>query len=84
MIEWEALREHWAMTTYVLFLILILGIPFLLYCLWNFGRALRPRRSHAVFSSGSRRSSPFGTVPVPRFPRRPHIVQVRGEGRMAS
>ena len=33
------------MTTYLLALILALGIPFLLYCLWNFGRELRPRTS---------------------------------------
>jgi hypothetical protein len=72
------------MTTYALILILIVGIPFLLYCLWNFGCELRPRRSHAVFSSGSRRPSPLGAVPLSQLRGRPHMVQVRGEGRMAS
>jgi hypothetical protein len=72
------------MTAYVLLLILILGIPFLLYCLWNFGRELRPRKSHAVFSSGSRRPSPLGAVPVSQLRGRPHTVQVQGESRMAS
>ena len=45
MIEREGLKEDWSMTTYLLALILALGIPFLLYCLWNFGRELRPRTS---------------------------------------
>ena len=51
------------MTVYVLAFILIVGVPFLLYCLWNLGRELRPRRSSASLSSTS-----FGrksTRPVP-------------------
>ncbi len=51
MIEREGLKEDWSMTTYLLALILAVGIPFLLYCLWNFGRELRPRTSRAVLSS---------------------------------
>lgn len=41
------------MITYALGLILAVGIPFLLYCLWNFSRELRPRKSTAVLSSSS-------------------------------
>jgi hypothetical protein len=41
------------MTAYVLALILIVGVPFHLYCLWNFGRELWPRRSRATLSARS-------------------------------
>jgi hypothetical protein len=33
------------MALYALALILFLGIPFLLYCLWNFSRELNPRKT---------------------------------------
>lgn len=38
------------MIAYVLVAILLVGIPFLLYCLWNFGRELKPRRSRIALS----------------------------------
>jgi len=41
------------MTVYVLAFILIVSVPFFLYCLWNFERELRPRRSSASLSSTS-------------------------------
>jgi hypothetical protein len=38
------------MMQYLLAAILLMGIPFLLYCLWNFARELRPYGSRAVVS----------------------------------
>ena len=72
------------MTVYLLALILAVGIPFLLYCLWNFRRELRPRRSSAVFSSSSSRQVAIRAVPMFRFSSQPPIVQLRDEGRVAS
>ena len=45
------------MTAYLLVLILALGIPFLLVCLWNFSRELTPRTSNVAPPSGERGSS---------------------------
>jgi hypothetical protein len=72
------------MIAYLLAAILALGIPFLLYCLWNFARELRPHRSRAVLSSSSSRRVALATVPMSRFRSEPHIVQLRDEGRAAS
>jgi hypothetical protein len=38
------------MITYLFAAIFLVGIPFLLYCLWNFARDLKPYRSSAVVS----------------------------------
>ena len=84
MIEREGLKEDWSMTTYLLALILALGIPFLLYCLWNFGRELRPRTSKAVLSPSSSLRVALSAAPMSRFRGRPHMVQLRDEGRAAS
>ena len=84
MIEREGLKEDWSMTAYLLALILAVGIPFLLYCLWNFGRELRPRTSRAVLSSSSSRRVALSAIPVSRFRSQPHSVQLRGEGRAVS
>ena len=84
MIEPEGLNEDWSMTTYVLALILALGIPFLLYCLWNFGRELRPRTSRAALSPSSSLRVGLSAAPMSRFRSQPHIVQLRDEGRAAS
>ena len=83
MIDREGLKEDWSMTTYLLALILALGIPFLLYCLWNFGRELRPRTSRAALSPNSSRIA-LSAAPMSRFRSQPHIVQLRDEGRAAS
>jgi hypothetical protein len=83
MIDREGLKEDWSMTTYLLALILALGIPFLLYCLWNFGRELRPRTSRAALSPSSSRIA-LSAAPMSRFRSQPHIVQLRNEGRAAS
>ena len=65
-------------------LILALGIPFLLYCLWNFGRELRPRTSRALLSSSSSRRVALSAIPMSRFRSQPHRVQLRDEGRAVS
>ena len=72
------------MTTYLLALILALGIPFLLYCFWNFGRELRPRTSRAALSPSSSLRVALSAAPMSRFRSRPHIVQLHDEGRAAS
>jgi hypothetical protein len=72
------------MTAYLLALILALAIPFLLCCLWNFTRELRPRRSSAVLSSSSPRAVALRSMPMSRFRSQPHIVQLRDESRAAS
>ncbi len=72
------------MTAYLLLLILAVGIPFLLYCLWNFARELKPHRSRAVVSSPFTRPDEFRTVPASLFRSRPQIVSLRNEGRAAS
>ena len=72
------------MTVYLLALILALGIPFLLYCLWNFGRELRPRTSRAVLPSSSSRHVALSAIPMSRFRSQPHSVQLRDEGRAVS
>ena len=72
------------MTAYLLGLILAVGIAFLLYCLWNFCRELRPRTSAAVLSSSARVVSTLSAIPMSRFRSQPHIVELRDEGRIAS
>ena len=72
------------MTTYLLALILALGIPFLLYCLWNFGRELRPRTSRTALSPSSSLRVALSAAPMSRFRSRPRVVQFRDEGRAAS
>ena len=72
------------MTTYLLVLILALGIPFLLYCLWNFGRELRPHTSRAALSSRSSLRVALSSAPMSRFRSQPHMVQLGDEGRAAS
>ena len=84
MIKLENLKEDWSMTTYLLALILAAGIPFLLYCLWNFGRELRPRTPRATSSPSSSLRIALSAAPFSRFRSQPHIVQLRDEGRAAS
>ena len=61
------------MAPYALALILLLGIPFLLYCLWNFARELKPRKSR-VFAHSSLPA--WGSIrALPRFrPRRQNAL----------
>lgn len=51
------------MAPYALALILLLGIPFLLYCLWNFAREVKPRRKRALMFSALPSCSQPGRVP---------------------
>jgi hypothetical protein len=71
-------------TAYLLALILALGIPFLLYCLWNFSRELRPRRSASFLSSSSPRQVAFNAMPMSGFRSQPQTIQLRHQGRTAS
>ena len=64
--------------------VLAVGIPFLLYCLWNFSRELRPRTSRALLSSSSSRRVALSAIPMSRFRSQPHSVQLRDEGRAVS
>ena len=72
------------MTAYLLVFILAVGIPFLLYCLWNFARELKPHRSGVVVSSALTQADMLRTVPKSQFRSRPQIVSLRNEGRAAS
>jgi len=58
------------MIQYILVAIVLVAIPFLLYCLWNFAREIDPRRSRVVVAAISSaapsraiRSSSFRTEP---------------------
>jgi len=62
------------MTIYVFALILTVGVPFLLYCLWNFGRELRPRRSSAILCTRSFGSKSTRSMPVSEFAGPSHVV----------
>jgi hypothetical protein len=55
------------MTAYLLLVILAVGIPFLLYCLWNFSREFRPRTSRAVLSSRASHRVALSAIPLSRF-----------------
>jgi hypothetical protein len=72
------------MTAYLLVLILGVGIPFLLYCLWNFARDLRPHRSAAVLSTPLTRTKVLRTRPASRIGSRSQVASLRHEGRAAS
>jgi hypothetical protein len=72
------------MVPYVLALILAVGIPFLLYCLWNFSRELRPRSSASVLSSSSPTQVALSAIPMSRFRSQPHTIQLRHQRRTAS
>jgi hypothetical protein len=72
------------MTAYLLLVILAVGIPFLLYCLWNFSRELRPRTSSAVLPSHSSHWVALSEIPLSRFRSQPNAVQLRHQSRAAS
>ena len=67
------------MIAYAFALILAVGIPFLLYCLWNFSRELRPSRSASVLSSSSPHQVALSATPMSRFRSQPHTVQLRNQ-----
>ena len=72
------------MIAYALGLILAVGIPFLLYCLWNFARELSPRTSTTVLSSSSQRHGTHSAIAMSRYKRQPQTVQLLHQGRTVS
>jgi hypothetical protein len=70
------------MTAYFLVAILLVGIPFLLYCLWNFGRELRPRKSRFVMSSSFRTTNRPESISAFRAQR--PIIYLQEGGRSTS
>jgi len=72
------------MAAYLLLVILAVGIPFLLYCFWNFSRELRPRTSSAVLSSRASHRVALNAMPMSRFRSQPQTIQLRQQGRTAS
>lgn len=72
------------MTVYVLALVLTVGVPFLLYCLWNFGRELRPRRSAATLYSPSFGQNSPRPVAVSGLSRTTRAVPLLQKRRTAS
>jgi hypothetical protein len=72
------------MTAYLLALIPALGIPFLLYCLWNFSRELRPSTSNAVLLSQSSHGIAVSGIPMSRFRTQPHVFELQHQSRTAS
>lgn len=72
------------MTAYLLALIPALGVPFLLFCLWNFSRELRRRTSSAVLPSHSSHRIAVSATPMSRFRTQPHAFELRHQSRTAS
>jgi hypothetical protein len=70
------------MTAYFLLAILLVGIPFLLYCLWNFGRELGPRRFRFVMSSSFRTTN--RPAPISAFKTRMPIAYLQERGGSTS
>ena len=71
------------MIQYFLAAILLVGIPFLLYCLWSFARELKPNRSGAVVSSRSS-VAPTRAVPITNFRTQPQFVRLQEQSRIVS
>jgi hypothetical protein len=57
------------MALYALALVLLLGIAFLLYCLWNFSRDLKPRKTSVFAPSGWPAWGSVHPMPTPRLRR---------------
>ena len=72
------------MLLYLLSVILVVAVLFLLYCLLNFGRELRSRRSRSAFSIASARQMPPAEIPVARFRMHSQIAHLREHSRAAS
>jgi len=71
------------MIQYFLAAILLVGIPFLLYCLWNFARELKPYRSSVVVLPSSS-AVPFRAVPISSFKTEPRAIRLQHPSRSAS
>lgn len=72
------------MTGYLLILILAVGIPFLLYCLWNFARELSPHMSAVFVSSSVSRPNAHNTVAAAYIKNRARIGSFQNECGAAS
>ena len=72
------------MAAYLLVFILAVGIPFLLYCLWNFARDLKPHKPAAPVSLHMTSTNGTTTIPQSRAGNLPRIVALRDESRAAS
>jgi hypothetical protein len=57
------------MAVYILAATLLVAIPFLLYCLWNFSRQIKPRKAPVFYSAVSTLGS------VQATPLSPHARQ---------
>ena len=71
------------MIQYFLAAILLVGIPFLLYCLWSFGRELNPHRSGVVVWPSSRVAR-SRAVPIARFRTKLQVVHFQAPSRSPS
>ena len=71
------------MIQYFLAAILLLGIPFLLYCFWNFARELKRHRSSVVVSSRSGVTR-TRTVRITNFRTQPQFVRLQEQSRIVS
>jgi len=71
------------MTVYFFVAMLLVGVPFLLYCLWNFDRELKPHRSSVVVSTSSK-SAPFRALQISTFTTQPKIIRLQEHSRSAS
>lgn len=71
------------MTAYFLVGILLIGIPFLLYCLWSFARDLKPHRSGVVVST-SAKSARAHAIQISMIRTQPNITHLQEHSRSAS
>lgn len=71
------------MIAYFLGAILLMGIPFLIYCLWNFARELKPHRSSAALSASSN-AARSQAIPISSFRTQTHLIHLREQSRSAS
>ena len=69
------------MIQYFLAAILLVGIPFLLYCLWCFGRELNRHRSSIAVSSRVARSR---ALPISSYRTKSPVVRFQAQSRSAS
>lgn len=69
------------MARYALALIALLGTPFLVYCLWNFGRELMPRTSYAIWPSHSSHGVTLSHIPLSRHRSQRHALRLRNQNR---
>jgi hypothetical protein len=71
------------MTEYFLVGILLIGILFLLYCLWSFARDLKPHRSSSVVSTSSNRARSHA-IQISTIRTQPKIVHLQEHSRSAT